>query len=162
MNTQIDLKELERKAFRSTYQDGLWDILFGIIVITLAFYMFRPTGGYSIFNTVAFIVGFGVANLVFWAGKYLITVPRMGLVTFGQTRKQKTTRLVIILGVVVLIQVAFVGFQLVGWANPEIGQKINDFIKGRDLMHLLVASIGASAAPAGGWACSIRTWGASS
>ena len=26
MNTQLNLKELERKAFRSTYQDGLWDL----------------------------------------------------------------------------------------------------------------------------------------
>jgi hypothetical protein len=88
-------------------------------------------------------VGFGVANLVFWSGKVFITVPRMGQVTFGQARKRKKTTLAVILGIVILIQVAFVAFQLVGWANPEFGQKIQDLIKGRELMDLLVASIGA-------------------
>jgi hypothetical protein len=26
MSTELNLKELERKAFRSFYQDGIWDI----------------------------------------------------------------------------------------------------------------------------------------
>ena len=33
MSTQLNLKEIERKAFRSTYQDGLWDIHLGLIFV---------------------------------------------------------------------------------------------------------------------------------
>ena len=40
---QINLKELERKAFRSTYQDGLWDMYFGLIVICMSFFLYKPT-----------------------------------------------------------------------------------------------------------------------
>ena len=29
--TDIDMKELELKAWKSTFQDGLWDILLGFI-----------------------------------------------------------------------------------------------------------------------------------
>ena len=33
MSTSINLKEIERKAFRTTYQDGLWDMYFGLVVV---------------------------------------------------------------------------------------------------------------------------------
>ena len=47
MSQEIDLKQIERKAFRSTYQDGLWDIYIGLVVIFMALYMYRPVGGYN-------------------------------------------------------------------------------------------------------------------
>ena len=89
MDSQLNLKELERKAFRSTYQDGLWDLTLGLIVIGMAFYTFRPDEGYGPLNIVWFVVSFTLANLVLWAGKWFVTVPRMGQVTFGPLRKKK-------------------------------------------------------------------------
>ena len=75
MSQEIDLKQIERKAFRSTYQDGLWDIFFGLVVVSMAIYMYHPEGGYSARNIIGFLVGYGVANLIFWAGKKFITLP---------------------------------------------------------------------------------------
>ena len=36
MTNQINLKEIERKAFRSTFQDGLRDMHYGLIVICMS------------------------------------------------------------------------------------------------------------------------------
>ena len=45
MNTQLSLKEVERKAFRATYQDGLWDLYFGLIVICMSIFVYRRQAG---------------------------------------------------------------------------------------------------------------------
>jgi len=58
MNNQLNLKELERKAFRSTYQDGLWDVQFGFIVICMGFFIFRPDDGYGPRNIFMMLVAF--------------------------------------------------------------------------------------------------------
>jgi hypothetical protein len=143
MNTQLNLKELERKAFRSTYQDGLWDLCFGLIVICMAVFVYRPPSGYSPLNIVMMVCTMGAANLLLWAGKKFITLPRMGQVKFGVLRKKRHQTMIIVLSVVVLVQVAFLVFQLAARANPELGAKLNEFLPERDAMDLLVASIGA-------------------
>lgn len=33
MVAKIELKEIEKKAYKSVFQDGLWDIYFGILVL---------------------------------------------------------------------------------------------------------------------------------
>ena len=58
MSTQLNLKEIERKAFRSTYQDGLWDLFFGLVVVGMALFVYRPAGGYSLTNVIAFTLTF--------------------------------------------------------------------------------------------------------
>jgi hypothetical protein len=143
MNAQLNLKELERKAFRSTYQDGLWDLYFGLIVICMSIFEYRPASGYSPLNIVLAMCAMGVAYLLFWAGKKYITLPRMGQVEFGAQRRKRKWTMIIVLGVVVLVQVAFLVFQLAAWANPELGAKLNEYLLERDLMDLIVASIGA-------------------
>ncbi len=124
MSTFPDLKLIERKAFRSTYQDGLWDIQVGIIVASMAIYVYRPESGYSATNFIWLIVAFAIANGLFWAGKKYLTLPRMGQVRFGPARQQKKKTLAIILGVIVIIQAFLVGFTTLGWLNPGVGQKL--------------------------------------
>ena len=124
MSGDLDLKQIELRAYRSTYQDGLWDMQFGLIVIGLAIYMYRPEGGYSVVNLIGFVVTFAIANILFWAGKKYITSPRMGQVSFGPIRKQKRKNLAIILGIVVLIQAVVVGLTALGWRNPSFGRQL--------------------------------------
>jgi hypothetical protein len=139
---QIDLKELERKAFRSTYQDGLWDVYFGLIVICLSIFLYRPVAGYSPFNILLMLLSMVIAYTLFWAGKRFITLPRMGQVKFGEKRARQKKTMILVLGVVVLIQVAFLAIQLVGWRNPEFGAKLNAFLLEKNAMDLAVATIG--------------------
>ena len=37
MAEEIDLKELEKKVYRSTFQDGIWDIFVGMIFLAFSF-----------------------------------------------------------------------------------------------------------------------------
>jgi hypothetical protein len=123
MNTQLNLKELERKAFLTTYQDGLWDLLFGLIVICMSVSFYRPASGYSPLNIVMFSCSMVLANVLFWAGKMFITLPRMGQVKFGARRRKRVLTMIIVLSVVVLVQVALFSFQLAAWANPELTKR---------------------------------------
>jgi hypothetical protein len=143
MFNQFHLKELERQAFRSTYQDGLWDLYFGLIVICMSIFVYRPASGYSPLNIVLAMSAMTVSYSLFWAGKKFITLPRMGQVQFGAQRQRRKRTLIIVLSVVVLIQVVFLSFQLLAWANPEVGARFNSLLPNRNVMDLIVASIGA-------------------
>ena len=142
MSQDFDLKALERKAFRSTYQDGLWDINVGLIVIGMAIFVFRPEEGYSVLNILGLLVICLVANLIFWAGKKFITVPRMGQVRFGEIRKQKARTLAIIMAVFVLVQGGIVLLTALSWRNPELGEKIISILNAGNTERLMVATVG--------------------
>jgi hypothetical protein len=137
------LKELERKAFRSTYQDGIWDIYFGLIVICTSIFIYRPASGYSPMNILLALAAMAVAYSLFWAAKKYITLPRMGQVRFGPQRRRRRLTLILVMSGVVLVQVGFLAFQLLAWANPEVGAKFNSFLLDRDVMDLAVAAVGA-------------------
>jgi hypothetical protein len=142
MSTQLNLREIERKAFRSTYQDGLWDIYYGLITVCMSIFVYRPAAGYSAMNIILSTLMIALAGGLFWAGKKYITLPRMGQVRFGAVRKQKGRTLAIILGVFVLIQVGLVGLTHFGWANPEVSTKLNAYLNDRGSTLLAVATIG--------------------
>ena len=102
MSQNINLKELERKAFRSTFQDGLWDMYLGFLLLTMGMGPVLPALNTSVMWTLAILLMVSVlAWLAFWAGKKFITTPRMGLVKFGPQRKAKLkkTRAVLFLSV---------------------------------------------------------------
>jgi len=142
MSQDLDLKALERKAFRSTYQDGLWDINVGLIVIGMAIFVFRPDEGYGALNLIGLVVACSVANLIFWAGKKFVTVPRMGQVRFGEIRKQKSRTLAIIMIVFILVQGGIVLLTALSWRNPELGAKIISALNAGDTERLMVAAVG--------------------
>jgi hypothetical protein len=142
MSQEIDLKQIERRAFRSTYQDGLWDIFFGLIVIFMGIYLYRPEAGYSVWNNIIFLAGYGVISLIFWAGKKFITLPRMGQVKFGPIRRQRGLHLAIALGVIVLINIGLVLLTALGWADPEQAASLNTLLLERGWMDIAVALIG--------------------
>ncbi len=139
MSDILNLKQIERKAYRFTYQDGLWDIYMGIIVVGISQYVHRPESGYSAINIIWFVLTFAVGQIIYFAGKKYITVPRMGQVQFGPIRKQRGKIMAIILGIVVLIQVAVVMLTTISWLNPVFGKELfGDVNQGR----LAVAALG--------------------
>jgi hypothetical protein len=140
LSAQLNLKEIERKAFRSTFQDGLWDIYLGLIVIAMSMFIYRPPDGYSAMNIIVMLIMFVLAYTLFRLGKKYITIPRMGQVQFGYLRKQKKRTMAIILGVFVVFQIGLVGLTAFGWANPETGAKFNALMGDSDL--IIVAAIG--------------------
>lgn len=88
--TTFNLKEIEKKAFRSTFQDGFWDIFLGLTLLAGAVAAFLANSGVSEGRIMIIFVALqALVLLVFIAGKKRITVPRMGFVKFGPKRKRK-------------------------------------------------------------------------
>lgn len=141
MSNVFDLKQLERRAFRFTYQDGLWDILMGLFVVAMAITIYRPSSGYSPMNIIGMVLIYAVVYGLFWAAKKYITLPRMGQVRFGPTRQQKNKTLAIILGIIVLIQASVVGVTAFGSLNPIFGAKLLGTFGEYSLEHLAVAAL---------------------
>jgi len=104
MSQNISLKELERKAWRSVFQDGLWDIYLGLLLLAMAIWALLSDVGFSESLGMAIFIGLEVlAMLVLWAGKKIITVPRMGRVKFGPKRKAKLNWVRVVLFISVLM-----------------------------------------------------------
>jgi hypothetical protein len=76
-----DLRTLERKVWSRFFQDGFYEIFFGM--------MFAGNGLRAITDNIAFtfLVFIGILIMIF--GKIYITTPRLGLVKFGKERKRK-------------------------------------------------------------------------
>jgi hypothetical protein len=89
MNTLINLKELEKKAFRSFFQDGIWDIFFGLMMFAMyAFTLFDSMENRAVRILILIGIELGAAFLLIY-GKKAITVPRLGNVVFGEKRKRR-------------------------------------------------------------------------
>jgi hypothetical protein len=120
MSKEIDLKSLEKKAYRSIFEDGLWDLFIGIIILSLGISTFLG----SLLNLSEdwlFIIPVGLLNLIafliFYLGKKFITVPRMGFVTFGTNRKSKQQKLKIFLFAFFILNVILFLLPLTGILN---------------------------------------------
>jgi hypothetical protein len=129
MTSNLDLKQLERRAFRSTFQDGLWDIFLGLLLLNVG--IGTIVGGVvgetemslkSVWWIVLLIVPLPLLVLVaFWAGKKFITTPRIGLVKFGPQRKarMKNVRAVLFVSVLLGVIMFFWGWAAMGNGLPE-------------------------------------------
>lgn len=143
MTESINLKEIERRAFRSTYQDGLWDLYFGLIVVGMSVFIYRPPSGYSPRNLLLALGAISLAGALLWAGKKYLTLPRMGQVVFSTQRKMRGRTLAFVMALVVLVQVAFVAFQLVARTDPGLQAVLGKVLPAGKTSDLLIASIGA-------------------
>ena len=95
MNEEIDLKGLEKRAWRSTFQDGIWDIYFGMIFLGMAVASIGNLFGLpsELGSMIILICWYSIAVLFLFLGKKFITIPRMGFVKFGAKRKKIKKRL---------------------------------------------------------------------
>jgi hypothetical protein len=141
LNT-IDLNKIERKAYRSTFEDGLMDMLLGAIIASTGIYMYRPDSGYSPINIIGMVLIFVVLQGLYQVGKKYITQPRMGQVRFGPTRKQRRKTMAVILGVIIFFQLVLVGLTSLGWLIPALGENLFGSIEGYSSERLVVAALG--------------------
>jgi len=97
MTQQLSLKEAERKAFRMTFQDGLWDIFLGIVILQFAIVPQLTDLGWGDFWSS--MVMLPVYMLALWGVRFvkrIITTPRVGLVNYHSERKSKIQKLILI------------------------------------------------------------------
>ena len=103
MKENIDLEELEKRAYTSIFQDGLLDIYIGLIVIG---WITNSLGDF--FDTLV------VMSILIILSKSFISAPRMGRAKFGPTRKLNVKRLIIFVVIntsilVILLVLPYIG-----------------------------------------------------
>ena len=99
MDTGESLKEIERRAYRSTFQDGLTDIAWAALFLIFAWIPVLEAVGVSRFYAYPFVV---VPAVIVWLGKRYVTIPRLGAVEFGPTRKSRR-RYIALAGIIALL-----------------------------------------------------------
>jgi hypothetical protein len=75
MTQEIDLKELEKKAYRDSQQDGLMEVMMGLILMTFGGFFYSP-----IFAFYILLIIFSGKIVEFVRRRY--TYPRIGVVKF--------------------------------------------------------------------------------
>lgn len=116
MAEQFDLKDMEKRAWKSTFQDGLWDIYFGLIIMGIGFswlgrFFDLPETIGVMLTLISWNIG---AMIILILGKKFITQPRMGLVKFGQIRKKRNKFLALFLGIMVVFTSTTLIFTILG------------------------------------------------
>jgi len=143
MSQNFDLKEIERKAFRSVHQDGLWDIYIGGLLIVLSLMFTIPESGEGELTTIGLaLLGVAIMFAIFQLGKKYITTPRMGQVRFGAERQKRKVTLGWIMGAFVLITLGLFLFSLYVWNASSSGQII-DISVSPSLERIFVALLAA-------------------
>jgi len=103
MTPDINLQEIERKAFTSFFRDGLWDIYGGLILLGIGLYIMTD-------QLYTLILCF-VSALILLILRKRIIIPRMGHVVFSAARETRTRRQKQI-AMVVLTALMFLGIIL--------------------------------------------------
>jgi len=116
MSEKVDLKELEKKVWISTFQDGFWDIYFGMIIMGMGL---GPLGRFlglpETMGVLTLVFSWDIgAGLIFILGKIFISRPRIGFVKFGQIRKKRNKLLAVFLGINVGLTIIIFIFTLMG------------------------------------------------
>ncbi len=142
----FSLKELERKAFRSVYQDGLLDIYWGGTIASFTVFAgaLNTEDGLATWQRLLiFLAGIGISNLIYWAGKKFITSPRIGQVKFGPARQRRKRTLITALSIVVGLQLVIFAFTVALWQFPALRSWFGFLAIPQRMGTLIVALIGA-------------------
>jgi len=113
MAENVDLKELEKKAYKSTFQDGVWDIYIGMLFIGWSLRYFGIAFN-SIIGLTIIIFYYTITVLFFYIAKKFIIVPRMGFVKFGPKRKADKRKLMIFASINTMVLLIFFLLTLAG------------------------------------------------
>jgi hypothetical protein len=116
MVEHIDIEEMEKKAWISTFQDGLWDIYFGLLIMGIGF---SWLGGFlglpETLGVLVTLISWDIGDmLIFFLGKKYITRPRIGFVKFGQIRKKRNRLLAFFLALIVAFTLVTLIFTILG------------------------------------------------
>lgn len=113
MSEKINLRELEGKAWKSVFDDGLWDIYLGSLLALMGVSAFMNSLELSEALHMGIYIGLLVVVMLgMWAAKRFVTVPRIGRVKFGAERKKRRVKTSLVLFASVVF--GFILFLVVG------------------------------------------------
>jgi hypothetical protein len=120
MMENIDLKSVERKAYMSYHQDGLWDIFLGMVLLSW---------GVSMGSAVSALEGVWIIVLfpLFLGAKRWVTFPRLGYAQFPRVRKAITS--MIVLFIITFMLGALIILLLVSGGASGLGEWLRNYVK---------------------------------
>jgi len=103
MESFLRLKDAERKVFRATFQDGLWDVFIGCVVLQLAVSPLLSTRLGDFWSSAVFLPFYALVFGIIWLVRKSVVAPRLGSVRFGPARKTRLKKFTIIMLAVNLV-----------------------------------------------------------
>jgi len=136
---EIDLTKIERKAFRFTFQHGLYDIFVGLILVGVSL----GPSLYGILPTpLNFFIPESLGVIIYLLGMRYIVNPRMGIVRFSEKRKKDSKKLmVIMIGSAAVTLMAFIWSITSDFQSVLFGSLAGWLIIGLLLTTLPIATI---------------------
>jgi hypothetical protein len=100
MSRSMNLQEAERQVFKTTFYDGLWDVLLGCFVLLFALAPLLSVSLGDFWSSAVFLPFWGLVMLTIRLIRRYVVTPRLGVVKFGQARKGKLMRFNVVMLVV--------------------------------------------------------------
>jgi hypothetical protein len=100
MQTPLSLKTAERRAFQTTFADGLWDIFIGCFALMFAIAPLLSETLGDFWSSAVFLPFFGAVYLAIWLTRKYVVALRIGTVSFARPRREKIARFTMIMLVV--------------------------------------------------------------
>jgi len=123
MTEKIDLREIEKKSYRFTFKDGIYDIAYGTLLLSFAL---APILREIIYLWYIIIV-IPPAPLIIILGKRLITVPRIGIVKFDKKRTKSMKKMIFLSAVLVPITILILILTITNIFPGDIGSLMNGY-----------------------------------
>jgi hypothetical protein len=103
MSQKISLKEADRKVFRTAYNDGLWDIFLGCFILMFAIAPFLSPSLGDFWSSALFLPFWGLVFLIIRLIRKYVVTPRVGVVKYGQARRNKLMKFSVVMLIVNVI-----------------------------------------------------------
>jgi hypothetical protein len=98
VTANVDLKQIERKAWTSYFEDGLWDIFLGLLFLSTALSTLVSALGVPDWQRIPLSLALVAGSiLLMWTGKRYITSPRLGRVKFAPSRQSRQRKAIVAL-----------------------------------------------------------------
>jgi hypothetical protein len=118
MSYELDMNEIERKAYMSYSEDGLVDIAIGTVILLWGVFLVTEPSG---------LIGLlGILAMAIWyLGKRFITIPRIGMLQPSQKMERKSRNLIITLLLLGLIALGGVLIGVIFAGNPPLDYSLS-------------------------------------
>ncbi len=100
MIDEIGLKQVEKKAFISMFDDGLWDVLIGCFLSIFAIAPFLSSRLGDFWSSAVFLPFWGLVYLAVWSLRKHVVAPRIGVAKFGRERRMRLARFTVVMLVI--------------------------------------------------------------
>ena len=142
MQTPVSLKSAERKAFRTTLADGLWDIFIACIFLQFAIAPLLSETLGDFWSSAVFLPVWGLVILAIWLTRKYVVSPRIGQATFGVVRKKKLrmfTTIMLALNIILFVAGLVVALVVSFQDRAQLAWLISLFLGGFVLMGFSLA-----------------------